>query len=100
MNGFFTQRASHLTRLIEGDTASAVKSMAARKELDRISGLMEGFQADRTVYAARVIQTDMGIYTIHIDTDITLIAVNMIVRTPHSTDATLVTVILALVLVI
>jgi uncharacterized membrane protein len=74
--------------------------MAARKELNGISGFMERFQTDRTVYAARVIQADMGIYTIHIDTDITLIAVNMIVRTTHSTDATLLTVILALVLVI
>jgi len=100
MNGFFTQGTGHLTRLIEGHTTSAVESMAARKELNGISGFMERFQTDRTVYAARVIQADMGIYTIHIDTDITLIAVNMIVRTTHSTDATLLTVILALVLVI
>jgi hypothetical protein len=74
--------------------------MAARKELDRISGFMKGFQADRTVYAARVVQADMGIYTIHIDTDITLVAVNMIVNPSHSTDSALVTVILALVLVV
>ena len=100
MNRFFTQGTGHLTRLIEGDAASAVESMAARKELNGISGFMEGFQTDRTVYAARVIQTDMGIYTIHINTDITLIAVNMIVRTTHSTDATLLTVILTLVLII
>jgi hypothetical protein len=100
MNRFFTQGTGHLTRLIEGDAASAVESMAARKELNGISGFMEGFQTDRTVYAARVIQTDMGIYTIHINTDITLIAVNMIVRTTHSTDTALVAVILTLVLII
>jgi hypothetical protein len=100
MNGFFTQGTSHLTRLIEGDAASAVESMAARKELNRISGLMEGFQTDRTVYATRIIQTDMGIYTIYINADITLIAVNMIVRTTHSTDSALVTVILPLILVV
>jgi hypothetical protein len=29
--------------------------MAARKELDGISGFMKRFQADRTVYAARVV---------------------------------------------
>lgn len=74
--------------------------MAARKELNGISGLMKRFQADRTVYAARVVQTDMGIYTIHIDADITLITVNMIVNPSYSTDPALVAVILTLVLVI
>jgi arginine deiminase len=77
-----------------------MESMAARKELNGISGLMKGFQADRTVYATRVIQTDMGIYTIHIDTYITLVAVNMIVNPSYSTNATLLTVILALVLIV
>ena len=100
MNRLFTQRTGHLSRLIEGDTALAVESMAARKELDGISGFMEGFQADRTIYAARVVQADMGVYTVYINADITLVAVNMIVRTTHSTDAALVAVILALVLII
>jgi hypothetical protein len=42
----------------------------------------------------------MGIYGIDVDTDAALIAVNMIVRPPDSTDAALLTVVLALVLVI
>jgi hypothetical protein len=77
-----------------------VKSMAARKELDRISGFMEGFQADRTISATRVVQTDMGIYTIYIDTDVALVTMNMILNPSYSTDAALITVILALVLII
>jgi hypothetical protein len=61
---------------------------------------MEGFEADRAIRATRIIQADMGINTIHMNTDTALIAVNMIVRSTHSTDTALVAVILALVLII
>lgn len=100
MNRLFTQGTCHLTRFIEGEVAGSVETMAARKELDGISGLMEGFQTDRAIGATRVVQTDMGVNTVHIDTDITLVAVNMILNPSYPTDATLVAVILALVLVI
>jgi hypothetical protein len=42
----------------------------------------------------------MGIYSIHIDADITLVTVNMILNPSYSTDAALLAVILALVLVV
>jgi hypothetical protein len=77
-----------------------MKSMAARKELNRIPGFMERFQADRAINATRIIQADMGIYGIDVDTDTTLVAVNMIVRPPDPTDTALLAVVLALVLII
>jgi len=61
---------------------------------------MERFQAHRTISSAGIIQADMGIYGIDVDTDTTLVAVNMIVRPPDPTDSALLTVVLALVLVI
>jgi hypothetical protein len=61
---------------------------------------VERFQADRAINATRIVQADMGIYRIDVDTDTTLIAVNMIVRPPDPTDPTVLAVVLALVLVI
>jgi hypothetical protein len=74
--------------------------MATGKELDRIPGFMEGFETDRTINTARIVQTDMRIDGIYMDTDSTLITMNMILRTTHSTDSALVTVVLALVLIV
>ena len=89
-----------MSRLIEGEVASSVESVATREELYGISGLMEGFQADRAIHATRIIQADMGIYGINMYTDPTLVAVNMIVRTTDPTDPALLAVVLALVLIV
>ena len=74
--------------------------MATREELYGISGLMEGFQADRAIHATRIIQADMSIYGIDVDTDATLVAVNMIIRPTDPTDPAFLAVVLALVLII
>jgi hypothetical protein len=86
--------------LIEGEAASSVESVAAREKLNRIPGFRERFQADRAINAPSIVQADMGIYSIDIDTDTTLITVNVIVRTTDPTDSAFLAVVLALVLII
>ena len=100
MNRLFTQGTCDLSRLIEGEAAGPVKSVATGKELDRISRFMEGFETDRTINPARIVQTDMGINRIYMNTDPTLVTMNMILRTTHPTDPTLIAMILALVLIV
>jgi len=77
-----------------------VESVATGEELDRIPGFMEGFETHRTINTARIVQTDMRINGIYMNTDSTLVTVNMILRTTHPTDSALVAVVLALVLVV
>ena len=89
-----------MSRLIEGEVASSVESVATREKLYGISGLMEGFQADRAIHATRIVQANMSIYGIDVDTDATLVAVNMIVRPSDPTDPAFFAVVLALVLIV
>jgi hypothetical protein len=100
MNRLFTQGTCDLSRLIEGYYTGSVESVAAGEELDRIPGFMEGFETHRTINTARIVQTDMGINRIYMDTDSTLVTMNMILRTTHPTDSALIAVVLALVLVV
>jgi len=100
MNRLFTQGTGDLSRLIEGYYTCSVESVATGEELDRIPGFMEGFETHRTINTARIVQTDMRINGIYMNTDSTLVTVNMILRTTHPTDSALVAVVLALVLVV
>ena len=77
-----------------------MESVTAGQELDRLSGSVEGFQANRTVIQGGIEGTSMGVQSCRFHANPALVAVRVLVRSADPTDPALVAVVLTLMIAI